>query len=79
MLPSNSDCFRLWFGLSVIMYALISLLLFYCITEKPALPEQKNFVKIAERSSIIPLTTLFVVLSREMKIGSIEETQGGRG
>ena len=79
MLPRNSDHFRLWFGLSVIIYALISLLLFYCITEKPALPEQKNFVKIAERSGIIPLATLFVALSREMKSGSIEETQGGGG
>ena len=79
MLPRNSDRFRLWFGLSVIMYALISLLLFYCITEKPDLPEQKNFVKIAERSGIIPLATLFVALSLEMKSGSIEETQGGGG
>ena len=79
MLPRNWDCFRLWFGLSVIMYALISLFLFYCITDKPALPEQKNFVKIAERSGIIPLATLFVALSREMKSGSIDETQGGGG
>lgn len=79
MLPCNSDRFRLWFGLSVIMYALISLLLFYCITEKPDLPEQKNFVKIAKRSGIIPLATLFVALSLEVKSGSIEETQGGGG
>lgn len=79
MLSRNLDRFRLWFGLSVIMYALISLLLFYCITEKPDLPEQKNFVKIAERSGIIPLATLFVALSREIKSGSIEETQGGGG